>query len=65
MMSENTEESEKPGWRQNEGVIISQTQEQAPKEVHIQANGQIYIVTRVYHVLQVSSDFKRVIVTLI
>ena len=47
-----------------EGVVIMQSREHAPKQANTQADCQTYIVTRVYHTLQASSDFKRMIVTL-
>ena len=44
--------------------IVFQSREHPPHQRDIPENGHLYILSRVYHVLQSSEDFKRMIVTL-
>ena len=39
-------------------TIISQSREHPPSHVDVPPNGHLYILSRVYHVLQSSPDFK-------
>ena len=46
------------------GKIISQNRERPPRQLDVPIHGHLYILSRVYHILQSSPDFKRMIVTL-
>ena len=44
--------------------ILFQSRERPPQKQDIPQNGRQYVLTRVYHALQESNDFRRMIVTL-
>ncbi len=46
------------------GVVLSQHRKCAPKQQDLPPDGNLYELTRVYHVLQASPDFKWMIATL-